>query len=197
MKRLAVYCGSATPADSRYVQLAADVGTALARQGIGVVYGGGRLGLMGAVAGAALAAGGECIGVIPEALTGAGGKGGEVANYDCELTIVKTMHERKAKFTELSDGFLVLPGGVGTMDELWEAVSWAQLGYHDKPVGVLNSFGFYDGLLAFNRHMAEVGFVRAAHQGILLAETELDPLLDRMRAHQPIVPIVNMDPNTL
>ena len=183
MKRLAVYCGSATPADPRYVQLAADVGTALATQGIGVVYGGGRLGLMGAVAGAALAAGGECIGVIPEALTGKDGKGGEVANYDCELTIVKTMHERKAKFTELSDGFLVLPGGVGTMDELWEAVSWAQLGYHNKPVGVLNAFGFYDGLLAFNRHMAEVGFVRPAHQGILLADTELAPLLDRMHAH--------------
>ncbi|PNU02421.1 TIGR00730 family Rossman fold protein [Novosphingobium guangzhouense] len=197
MKRLAVYCGSATPADPRYVQLAADVGTALATQGIGVVYGGGRLGLMGAVAGAALAAGGECIGVIPEALTGKDGKGGEVANYDCELTIVKTMHERKAAFTELSDGFLVLPGGVGTMDELWEAVSWAQLGYHNKPVGVLNAFGFYDGLLAFNRHMAEVGFVRPAHQGILLADTELAPLLDRMHAHQPIVPIVNMDPNTL
>ncbi|KQM21337.1 TIGR00730 family Rossman fold protein [Novosphingobium sp. Leaf2] len=197
MKRLAVYCGSATPADPRYVDLARDVGTALARQGIGVVYGGGRLGLMGAIAGAALAAGGECIGVIPEALVGRNGKGGEVANYECELEIVQTMHERKARFTELSDGFLVLPGGVGTMDELWEAVSWAQLGYHNKPVGVLNAFGFYDGLLEFNRHMAEVGFVRPAHQGILMAEDTLDPLLDRMRAHQPIVPIVNMDPKTL
>ncbi|HUD27686.1 MAG TPA: TIGR00730 family Rossman fold protein [Novosphingobium sp.] len=197
MKRLAVYCGSATPADPRYVQLAADVGTALARQGIGVVYGGGRLGLMGAVAGAALLAGGEVIGVIPEALVGGNGRGGEVANYDCELTIVGTMHERKAEFTRLSDGFLVLPGGVGTMDELWEAVSWSQLGYHNKPVGILNAFGFYDGLLAFNRHMAEVGFVRPAHQGIILDDTELDPLLARMRAQEPIVPIVNMDPNTL
>lgn len=197
MKRLAVYCGSATPVDPRYVDLARDVGTALARQGIGVVYGGGRLGLMGAIASAALAAGGECIGVIPEALVGRDGKGGEVANYECELEIVQTMHERKARFTALSDGFLVLPGGVGTMDELWEAVSWAQLGYHDKPVGVLNAFGFYDGLLEFNRHMAEVGFVRPAHQGILMADDTLDPLLDRMRAHQPIVPIVNMDPKTL
>lgn len=192
MKRLAVYCGSATPADPRYVDLARDVGAALARQGIGVVYGGGKLGLMGAVAGGAMLAGGEVIGVIPEALVR-----GEVANYDCELTIVGTMHERKAAFTDLSDGFLVLPGGVGTMDELWEAVSWAQLGYHDKPVGILNAFGFYDGLLAFNRHMAEVGFVRPAHQGIILAETELDPLLDRMRAHQPITSIVTMDPRTL
>jgi len=83
------------------------------------------------------------------------------------------------------------------MDELWEAVSWAQLGYHDKPVGVLNAFGFYDGLLAFNRHMAEVGFVRPAHQGIILAETELEPLLERMRTYQPITPIVRMNPDTL
>lgn len=197
MKRLAVYCGSATPADPRYMDLARDVGTALARQGIGVVYGGGRLGLMGAIAGSALEAGGEVIGVIPEALVGGNGRGGEVANYECELTIVGTMHERKAEFTRLSDGFLVLPGGVGTMDELWEAVSWSQLGYHNKPVGVLNAFGFYDGLLAFNRHMAEVGFVRPAHQNILLSDAELDPLLERMRAHEPIVPIVNMDPTTL
>lgn len=198
MKRLAVYCGSATPADPRYVQLAYDVGAALARQGIGVVYGGGRLGLMGATAAGALEAGGECIGVIPEALVGGAGKGGEIANHDCtELHIVADMHQRKAAFTRLSDGFVVLPGGVGTMDELWEAVSWAQLGYHDKPVGVLNAFGFYDGLLAFNRHMAEVGFVRPAHQGILLSDTELEPLLDRMRAHEPAVPIVKMDPGLL
>lgn len=192
MKRLAVYCGSATPADPRYVELARDVGTALAREGIGIVYGGGRLGLMGALASAALAASGEVIGVIPKALIR-----GEVANHECELTVVETMHERKAAFTELSDGFLVLPGGVGTMDELWEAVSWAQLGYHNKPVGVLNALGFYDGLLAFNRHMAEVGFVRPAHQGIILAETELNLLLERMRAHQPPQTIVTMDPSTL
>lgn len=192
MKRLAVYCGSATPADPRYVDLAREVGTTLARQGIGVVYGGGKLGLMGAIAGSAMLAGGEVIGVIPEALVK-----GEVANYDCELTIVSDMHERKAAFTRLSDGFLVLPGGVGTMDELWEAVSWAQLGYHNKPVGILNAFGFYDGLLEFNRHMAEVGFVRPAHQGIIMAESELDLLLTRMAAHEPITPITSMNPDTL
>ncbi|MCJ2184150.1 TIGR00730 family Rossman fold protein [Novosphingobium sp. 1949] len=198
MKRLAVYCGSASPEDPRYVALAREVGATLAGQGIGVVYGGGRLGLMGAVASGALEAGGEVIGVIPEALTSRDGRGGEVANHDCtELHVVADMHERKAAFTRLSDGFVVLPGGVGTMDELWEAVSWAQLGYHSKPVGVLNAFGFYDGLLEFNRHMAAVGFVRPAHRGIILAETELDLLLARMRAHEPIVPIVSMDPNTL
>lgn len=192
MKRLAVYCGSATPADPRYIELARDVGTTLARRGIGVVYGGGRLGLMGAVAGSAMLAGGEVIGVIPEALVSE-----EVANYDCELTIVSDMHERKAAFTRLSDGFLILPGGVGTMDELWEAVSWAQLGYHSKPVGILNAFGFYDRLLEFNRHMAEVGFIRPAHQGIVMAESELDLLLARMQAHEPITPIVKMNPDTL
>ncbi|MBX9885595.1 MAG: TIGR00730 family Rossman fold protein, partial [Novosphingobium sp.] len=156
MKRLAVYCGSASPADARYVALAREVGAQLAGRGIGVVYGGGRLGLMGAVAAGALEAGGEVIGVIPRALAEA-----EVANPDCtSLTIVETMHQRKQAFTDLADGFLTLPGGVGTMDELWEAVSWSQLGYHAKPVGLLNAFGFYDQLLAFQRHMIEVGFIR-------------------------------------
>ncbi len=188
MKRIAVYCGSATPADARYMDLAREVGEALARRGIGVVYGGGRLGLMGAVAGAALAVGGEVIGVIPEAMVSA-----EVANRDCtELRVVKGMHERKLAFTQLSDGFLTLPGGVGTMDELWEAVSWAQLGYHAKPVGLLNAFGFFDHLLAFNRHMAEVGFVRPAHHGIIMAEPELDLLLTRMAAHEPVQAIFAM-----
>ena len=182
MKRLAVYCGSASPQDGRFVALARDVGDSLARRGIGVVYGGGRLGLMGALAEGALAAGGEVIGVIPEKLVEA-----ELANLDCtQLHTVKGMHERKLAFTELADGFLTLPGGVGTMDELWEAVSWAQLGYHAKPVGLLNAFGFYDQLVAFNRHMAETGFVREAHRGIIIAEAGLDLLLTRMAAHAPV-----------
>ena len=193
MKRIAVYCGSATPADPRYVQLARDVGADLAHRGIGVVYGGGRLGLMGAVAGGAMAAGGEVIGVIPRSLANA-----EVANHDLtELILVDTMHERKAEFTRLSDGFISLPGGVGTMDELWEAVSWAQLGYHAKPVGLLNAYGFYDQLLAFNHHMIETGFIRQVHAGILLAEAELDLLLIRMAAYQPITPILAMNPDEL
>ena len=188
MKRLAVYCGSAAPADPRYVELAREVGVELARRGIGLVYGGGRAGLMGAVACAALAAGGEVIGVMPERLADA-----ELANPDCtELHVVAGMHERKLAFTDLSDGFLTLPGGVGTMDELWEAVSWAQLGYHAKPVGLLNAFGFFDHLLAFNRHMAEIGFVRPAHRGIVMAEHELGLLLARMAAHEPVTPLVGM-----
>jgi len=193
VKRIAVYCGSASPADSRYLELATEVGRTLADREIGLVYGGGRLGLMGAVADAALAAGGEVIGVIPEALVSS-----EVAHRGCtELHVVSGMHERKLAFTELSDGFLTIPGGVGTMDELWEAVSWAQLGYHTKPVGLLNAFGFYDHLLAFNRHMVEVGFIRPAHQGIIIAETELDLLLTRMAAHEPHTPIFAMKASDL
>jgi uncharacterized protein (TIGR00730 family) len=193
VKRLAVYCGSASPADPRYLELASEVGRTLAERGIGVVYGGGRLGLMGAVADAALAAGGEVIGVIPEALVNS-----EVAHRGCtELHVVSGMHERKLAFTNLSDGFLTIPGGVGTMDELWEAVSWAQLGYHAKPVGLLNVFGFYDHLLAFNHHMIEVGFIRSAHAGIIIAEPELDLLLTRMAAHEPHTPIFAMKASDL
>jgi uncharacterized protein (TIGR00730 family) len=193
VKRIAVYCGSATPADTRYVTLAREIGQELARRGIGVVYGGGRLGLMGAVAYGALDAGGEVIGVIPEALVNS-----EVANNDCtELQVVSGMHERKKRFTDLSDGFLTIPGGVGTMDELWEAVSWAQLGYHAKPVGLLNAFGFYDHLIAFNRQMIDVGFVREAHAGIILAEPDLDTLLTRMAAYEPHVPIFAMKADNL
>ncbi|MEM7666367.1 MAG: TIGR00730 family Rossman fold protein [Pseudomonadota bacterium] len=188
MKRIAVYCGSASPEDPRYIELAREVGAGLATRGIGVVYGGGRLGLMGAVAGGAKDAGGEVIGVIPEALIKS-----EVANHDCdELIAVTGMHERKQRFTDLSDGFITLPGGVGTMDELWEAMSWAQLGYHSDPVGLLNAFGFYDDLLRFNAKMAQVGFVRPAHQNILIAADTLTELLAKMQAYQPHTPIFRM-----
>ena len=181
MKRLAVYCGSATPADLTYIDAARHVGRTLAQRGIGVVYGGGRLGLMGAVADAALEAGGEVIGVIPEALVGA-----EVAHRGCtQLHVVQTMHQRKQLFTDLSDGFVTLPGGVGTMDELWEAISWSQLGYHQKPVGLLNVGGFYDQLIGFNRQMVAAGFIRAQHAGILLHADSIDALLDTMAAYQP------------
>jgi uncharacterized protein (TIGR00730 family) len=181
VKRLAVYCGSATPVDPIYIETAQLVGRTLAERGIGLVYGGGRLGLMGALADAALAVGGEVIGVIPEALQSA-----EVTHSGCtEIHIVPGMHERKRMFTDLSDGFITIPGGVGTMDELWEAVSWAQLGYHNKPVGLLNVAGFYDQLIAFNTHMIEVGFIRPQHAGILIADEDLGRLLDRMESYEP------------
>ncbi|MBT2132723.1 TIGR00730 family Rossman fold protein [Croceibacterium sp. LX-88] len=193
MKRLAVYCGSASPADPRYEELAMDVGKALAQRGIGVVYGGGKIGLMGAVAAGALLEGGEVVGVIPEALVAA-----ELANRACtELHVVSTMHERKKAFTDLSDGFLTLPGGVGTMDELWEALSWAQLGYHAKPVGLLNAYGFYDGLIEFYHRMGESGFVRAEHRGILLHHPSLDPLVASMEGYVPHRPIFRMSAEEL
>ena len=188
MKRLAVYCGSASPADTRYIELAREVGAVLAGRGIGVVYGGGKAGLMGALASGTLEAGGEVIGVIPQALVDM-----EVANRNCtELRVVDTMHQRKQAFTDLSDGFVTLPGGVGTMDELWEAVSWAQLGYHAKPVGLLNAFGYYDGLLAFNAKMVETGFVREAHRGIIITGETLEGLLNKMADFRPHRTIVQM-----
>ena len=188
MKRIAVYCGSGTPQDDRYITLAREVGETLARRNIGVVYGGGMRGLMGAVAKGALDAGGEVIGIIPEALAVA-----EMAFPGCtDLRVVTGMHARKQAFTDLSDGFLTLPGGVGTMDELWEAVSWSQLGYHAKPVGLLNAYGFYDQLLAFNRHMVETGFVRPMHADIIIDDADLDTLLSRMANYVPHVPIFAM-----
>ena len=185
MNRLAVYCGSASPADPVYVESARAVGRSLAERGIGLVYGGGRLGLMGAVADSALAAGGEVIGVIPQALVDA-----EVAHRGLtELHSVDTMHQRKQAFTDLSDGFVNLPGGTGTMDELWEALSWAQIGYHAKPVGLLNIDGYYDGLIQFWERMGEVGFVRAQHQGLLIIDETLDGLLGKMAAFAPATTI--------
>lgn len=193
MKRLAVYCGSATPADPRYIDCARHVGRTLAERGIGLVYGGGRLGLMGAVADATLEAGGEVIGVIPTALVDA-----EVAHKGLtELHVVETMHQRKQLFTDLSDGFVTIPGGTGTMDELWEALSWAQLGYHAKPVGLLNVAGYYDGLLEFWAKMGEVGFVRSQHQGLLIASDDLGDLLAQMAAHTPSHSIFKMKASDL
>ena len=191
--RLAVYCGSASPSDTVYIETARNVGAELARRGIGVVYGGGRLGLMGAVADSALQAGGEVIGIIPEALEHT-----EVAHRGCtELHVVAGMHERKKMFTDLSDGFIVLPGGVGTMDELWEAISWSQLGYHGDPVGLLNVAGYYDELIAFNANMIAVGFVRPQHANILIVDDRLDALLDKMAEYQPHQTIFSMKADDL
>jgi uncharacterized protein (TIGR00730 family) len=193
VKRVAVYCGSATPADRPRAFHVDRVGRRLAEAGIGLVYGGGRLGLMGAVADGALAAGGTVIGVIPRALVDA-----EVAHRGLtELHVVDTMHQRKQLFTDLSDGFVTLPGGTGTMDELWEALSWAQLGYHAKPVGLLNVAGYYDGLIAFNDKMGAVGFLRAQHRDLLIASDDLDDLLARMTAHVPARPITRLSQDEL
>ena len=193
LRSICVFCGARPGHDPAHAAAAVTLGRTLAEQGIRLVYGGGAVGLMGIVADAALAAGGEVIGVIPEAMVDR-----QVANEACtHLHVVATMHERTALFTELADAFLTLPGGVGTMDELWEAISWAQLGYHSKPVGLLNAFGFYDGLLGFVRHITDTGFVRPAHARILIAEHELDLLLERMEAYEPHQPIFRMKASDL
>ena len=193
MKRLAVYCGSATPADPTYIEGARALGRAFAERGIGLVYGGGRTGLMGAIADGALEGGGEVIGVIPQALVNA-----EVAHRGLtELHVVSGMHQRKQMFTDLSDGFVTIPGGTGTMDELWEALSWAQLGYHADPVGLLNTAGYYDHLIAFWEKMSEVGFLRPQHRDLLIVADTLDVLLDRMAEHVPTRPIVRMNASDL
>jgi uncharacterized protein (TIGR00730 family) len=193
MKRLAVYCGSATPADPTYIEGARALGRAFAERGIGLVYGGGRTGLMGAIADGALAGGGEVIGVIPQALVDA-----EVAHRGLtELHVVSGMHQRKQMFTDLSEGFVTIPGGTGTMDELWEALSWAQLGYHADPVGLLNTAGYYDHLIAFWEKMGEVGFLRPQHRDLLIVADTLDVLLDRMGEHVPTQPIVRMNASDL
>ncbi|KQN28886.1 TIGR00730 family Rossman fold protein [Sphingomonas sp. Leaf38] len=193
MKRLAVYCGSATPADPLYIEGARALGRTLAERGIGLVYGGGRTGLMGAIADGALERGGEVIGVIPQALVDA-----EVAHRGLtELHVVQGMHQRKQMFTDLADGFVTIPGGTGTMDELWEALSWAQLGYHADPVGLLNTAGYYDHLIAFWEKMGEVGFLRPQHRDLLIVADTLDGLLDRMAQHVPTQPIVRMNASDL
>ena len=171
MRRLAVYCGSATPAAPIYIDAARVIGRTLAERGIGVVYGGGKLGLMGAVADSALAAGGEVIGVIPQALVDA-----EVAHRGVtELHHgAQTMHERKQAFTDLSDGFLTIPGGTGTMDELWEAMSWAQLGYHAKPVGLLNAGGLLRSPDRVRRKDGRGRLLRPQHRDLLIVDDSLD-----------------------
>ena len=179
-------------ADPAYAEAAAAVGRTLAERGIGTIYGGGRLGLMGVVADAALAAGGEVIGVIPDALVQA-----EVAHTGCtELHVVDTMHQRKQMMTDLCDGFIALPGGVGTMDELFEALSWAQLGYHRKPCGLLNIAGYYDALIAFMDGMADTGFVRPRHRDNLIRATTVAGLLEQFAAFVPaptVIEIVRAD----
>ena len=189
MKRLAVYCGSASPADPAFVENARHVGTALAARGIGLVYGGGRMGLMGAIADAVLAAGGEVIGVIPEALVAA-----EVAHRGLsELHVVETMHERKRLMAEHADAFLALPGGIGTFEELFETWTWRQLGYHNKPLGLLNQDGYYDALLALVRHSVGNGFMDGSQMRLIEVGTEWQPLLQRLIGAAGFTTTVRLD----
>jgi len=180
MKRICVFAGSNAGARLAYAAAAEELGRVLAGRGIGVVYGGARVGLMGALADAALAAGGEVIGVIPEALVAK-----EVAHQGLTaLHIVGSMHERKARMADLSDGFIALPGGWGTLDELFEVLTWAQLGLHRKPVGLLNVEGYFDGLLAFIEHSIEEGFVRREYRGMIAMAVSVPVLLDQMAIYE-------------
>lgn len=178
---LCVFCGSSSGLKQSYAQNARTLGAVLVKRGYGLVYGGGRVGLMGILADAVLQNGGEVIGVIPQALAEK-----EVAHKSLtKLHVVATMHERKAKMAELSAGFIALPGGLGTFEELFEVFTWAQLGLHRKPLGLLNVDGYYDPLLALIDHATSEGFIRAEHGQLLLTSAKPDELLDLFAGYQP------------
>ncbi len=176
-----VFAGSNAGARKGYARAAETLGREIARRGWRLVYGGGKVGLMGVLADAAIAAGGEVIGVIPEALLRKEVGHGSLT----ELRVVQTMHERKALMSDLSDAVVALPGGLGTLEELFEILTWAQLGIHSKPCGVLNADGYYDDLLDFLDRTVGEGFVRAEHRQMILAAAEAAPLLDAMADYSP------------
>ena len=179
--RLCVFCGASPGGDPAYMALARAVGAGLAAHGIGVVYGGGRVGLMGAVADAALEAGGEVIGVIPSRLVDR-----ELAHRGVtDLRVVDTLHARKAMMAELSDGFIALPGGFGTLEELTEVVSWAQLDLHAKPIGLLGPNGYWDGLLGWLDRVVAEGFIAPPHRALVAVDPDLDTLLARFARWSP------------
>ena len=181
MRRICIFTGSNPGSEPAYADAAGELATLLAQRGIGIVYGGGKVGLMGVTADAALAAGGEVIGVMPRALIDREiGHGGLT-----ELRVVDSMHERKALMVELSDAFVALPGGIGTLDELFEAYTWSQLGIHDKPVGVLNVAGYYDRLIAFLDDAVDAGFLRPQHRATLAVAADPVELLDALAAYEP------------
>ena len=179
---LCVYCGSRAGDNAAYEAAATAVGTAIGRRGWRLVYGGGRAGLMGRVADAALAAGAPVLGVIPRSLMER-----EVGHRGLtELHVVETMHERKLMMAQHSDAFIALPGGIGTFEELFEVWTWRQLGYHDKPVGLLNVDGYYDALLDFMRQTVARGFVSDAQNALLQVHTQADDLLDSIARLTPL-----------
>lgn len=185
MKSVCVFCGSNPGNDPVYAAAARAMGAEIARRGLVLVYGGGAVGLMGIVANAALDAGGEVHGVIPRAL-----REKEVGHHHLtRLEIVETMHVRKARMAELSDGFIALPGGIGTFEELFEIWTWGQLGIHSKPLGLLNVAGFYDPLATFLDATVEAGFLKQTHRAMAMTDTEGATLLDRMEQYVPAATI--------
>lgn len=181
MRRVCVFCGSSPGKRAEYLEAARETGRTLAQRGIGLVYGGGSVGLMGAVADAALAAGGEVVGIIPRAL-----QLRELAHPGLtSLHVVGSMHERKARMAELSDGFVALPGGMGTLEELAEILTWGQLGLHARPCGLLDVAGYYGPLIAFLDRAVEEGFIRPEHRRLLLVADAPGRLLDLFSAWTP------------
>jgi uncharacterized protein (TIGR00730 family) len=181
MRRVCVFCGSSAGNRPGYADAARQVGAALVRRGLGLVYGGGHIGLMGVVADAVLRAGGEAIGVIPQALVER-----ELAQGGLtRLEVVDTMHQRKSMMADLSDAFVALPGGFGTADELFEILTWAQLGLHAKPIGILNAGGYFDPLLAWLNLAVKERFLKPVHRRLLLEAKEPQTLLDLMQNYRP------------
>jgi uncharacterized protein (TIGR00730 family) len=179
--RVCVFCGSSTGTGPGYRDAADHVGRRLAERGIGLVYGGARVGTMGVIADAALAAGGWVTGVIPQSLVDR-----EVAHNGVDdLHVVADLHERKALMASLSDAFVALPGGAGTLEELFEVFTWAQLGLHDKPIALLDVDGYWQPMLRFLDHMAEQGFLKAEYRDMLIVHTDVDAVLDRFPDHRP------------
>ena len=180
-RSLCIYCGSSVGASPVYEQAARELARVLADEKIDLVYGGGNIGLMGVIANEMLTLRRDVTGVIPEALMKK-----EVGHLDLtQLHVVRNMHERKAMMAELSDGFIAMPGGMGTLEELFEVLTWSQLGLHDKPIGLLNVNGFYDGLLDFMRHLVAQRFVKPAHAELLVHANDPVTLLERMRSFEP------------
>ncbi len=185
MRNVCVFCGSKSGSNSIYTAAARELGTELARRGLALVYGGGRVGLMGEIATAVTAAGGDVVGVIPHALSGK-----EIAYAEAtELIVVDTMHARKALMADRSDAFVALPGGYGTCDELFEIITWAQLGIHRKPVALLNVNGFFTPLLAWLDHIVGEGLLKPRHRELLLVAATAGELLDRLAAYVPPAPV--------
>jgi uncharacterized protein (TIGR00730 family) len=181
VRRVCVFCGSSPGARPAYAEATVEVGRLLADDGVGVVYGGGHVGLMGVLADTAMARGGEVIGVMPQALVDR-----EIAHDAIsELRVVGSMHERKALMAELSDAFVALPGGLGTLEELFEVYTWSQLGLHDKPCGLLDVDGYFAGIVDFLDHAVRERFVREQHRDMLVVERHPGALIDRLREFEP------------
>jgi len=181
MEAVCVYCGSSDKINRVYIEAARQMGVTIAKRGLRLVYGAGSTGLMGAVADGALEAGGEVIGVMPKIFDTPQLAHQGITRYE----VVKDLHTRKARIAEISDGFIALPGGYGTLEELLEILTWAQIGLHSKPIGLLNTNGYYDALLAFFDQIEREGFMYAEHQSLYRCASEPEKLLDMMEAYQP------------